>query len=197
MITQTSDAAPSTAERILDVAQRLAQTRGYNGFSYADIAGEIGITKASLHYHFPTKAQLGRALIERYTERFESALGAISASGVAAPGKLEGYVDLYESVLVADRLCLCGMFAAEIATLPEEMQDGVRRFFTITDTWLEHVFAEGRATATLDFEGEPMGAAVELTAALDGAMLVARAFDDLGRFTTVAARCLASYTARS
>ena len=75
-------ASPSTATRILDVAEGLAQTRGFNGFSYADIAAEIGITKASLHYHFPSKADLGRALVRRYTERFMDALDAIEASDV-------------------------------------------------------------------------------------------------------------------
>lgn len=68
-----------TAARILDIAERLAQTRGFNGFSYADISSELGITKASLHYHFATKATLGRALLLRYSEKFEAALTAIDA----------------------------------------------------------------------------------------------------------------------
>src|SRR5262249_60601726 len=68
----------TTRERVLDVAERLAQTRGFNGFSYADIAAEVGITTASLHYHFPAKADLGRALVERYTDGFQSALAAIA-----------------------------------------------------------------------------------------------------------------------
>ena len=56
---------PDTAARILDVAERLVQTRGFNGFSYADVASELDVTKASLHYHFPGKAELGQALIAR------------------------------------------------------------------------------------------------------------------------------------
>ena len=66
-----------TATRILDVAERLAQVRGFNGFSYADIAAEVGITKAALHYHFASKADLGKALISRYAARFGEALAAI------------------------------------------------------------------------------------------------------------------------
>src|SRR5829696_2811940 len=72
---------PPTASRILDEAERLAQTRGYNGFSYADVATVVGTTKAALHYHFPSKAELGRALVDRYTERFLAALDAIEARG--------------------------------------------------------------------------------------------------------------------
>src|SRR4030095_6595217 len=88
-------AAPQTSGQILDVAERLAQTRGFNGFSYADIATELGITKASLHYHYPTKADLGRALIDRYSTTFAAALAGIEESGVARPAQLERYVAIY------------------------------------------------------------------------------------------------------
>src|SRR5947207_472625 len=107
----------ATANRILDVAERLAQTRGFNGFSYADIAGQLGVTKASLHYHFPTKADLGTRLIQRYRDVFTTALAAIDASGVDARAKLRAYVAIYSAVLSNNRMCLCGMLAADYATL--------------------------------------------------------------------------------
>src|SRR5215204_4399840 len=100
---------PPTASRILDEAERLAQTRGYNGLSYADVAAVVGTSKAALHYHFPSKADLGRALIERYTERFSAALAEIAASGAAPPERLQRYARLYADVVKQDRLCLCGM----------------------------------------------------------------------------------------
>src|ERR1700759_5519216 len=84
-----------TAERILDIAERLVQTRGFTNFSYADIAGELGITKASLHYHFPGKAELGQAVIARYGDRFADALGEIDRTVPAARAKLEAYAGLY------------------------------------------------------------------------------------------------------
>ena len=80
MATASRELKANTATRILDVAERLVQTRGFNGFSYADIAAELGITKASLHYHFAGKAELGEALIVRYGERFADALAAIDDS---------------------------------------------------------------------------------------------------------------------
>src|SRR5271170_6309988 len=88
-----------TAARILDVAERLVQVRGYNGFSYADIAAELQITKAALHYHFAGKAELGEALITRYARRFIAALGVLDAYASLAPGKLNGYVGVYLDVL--------------------------------------------------------------------------------------------------
>src|ERR1700733_8531548 len=89
-----SRTAPPTAAAtaILNVAERLAQTRGYNGFSYADISAQLGVTKASLHYHFPTKAELGRALIERYRTLFGAALVAIDQQTNNPCEKLRQYV---------------------------------------------------------------------------------------------------------
>src|SRR5271155_1306611 len=92
----------AAATAILDVAERLAQTRGYNGFSYADIAAELGVTKASLHYHFPSKAELGRALIVRYQAVFGAALHAIDRQAAKPLEKLRQYVRLYDSVMRND-----------------------------------------------------------------------------------------------
>src|SRR5437868_8318912 len=103
----------TTNERILDLAERLVQTRGYNGFSYADIAASLGVTKASLHYHFPAKAALGRQLIGRYERNFVRALEAIDAKVKSPREKLRRYAGIYADVLADDRMCLCGMLAAE------------------------------------------------------------------------------------
>src|SRR5437773_8986467 len=92
----------TTTTRILDVAERLVQTRGFNGFSYADIAAELHITKASIHYHFPSKAALGRALVERYAARFAAELVAIDGRLDDPAAKLDAYAALYGHVLRDD-----------------------------------------------------------------------------------------------
>src|SRR5215213_2190097 len=109
----TARRGSNTATRILDSAERLVQARGFNGFSYADVAAELGVTKASLHYHFAGKTELGQALITRYAERFFTALEQIEGSVPAAPAKLDAYAGLYADVLRGQRMCLCGMLAAE------------------------------------------------------------------------------------
>src|ERR1700690_1670053 len=100
-VTAPAAAAPLTpaATAILDVAEKLAQTRGYNGFSYADIAVELGVTKASLHYHFPSKAELGCALIERYRTVFAATLDDIDHQALEPHRRLQAYVGLYDSVM--------------------------------------------------------------------------------------------------
>jgi TetR/AcrR family transcriptional regulator, transcriptional repressor for nem operon len=178
-----------TAQRILEVAERLAQTRGFNGFSYADIAAELGITKASLHYHFATKAELGCALIAGYGQRFDAALARIDAA--SPPDTLRRYVQLYEDVLVRDRMCLCGMLAAEYSTLPPAMRAQLRSFFDKNEAWLANLLERGRKSGALHFEGSALEIARMLTAGLGGAMLLARSYEEPARFEATAKRLLA------
>ena len=178
------------ARAILDVAEELAQTRGYNGFSYADIAAKLGVTKASLHYHFASKAALGRALIARYQETFSAALDAIDRQSASPPEKLRRYVDLYDGVMRNDRLCLCGMLAAEYSTLPAPMQKGLKEFFHLNERWLSAVLEEGRKAGLLVFTGPPGERAEVILGALEGAMLVARSYGDARRFHVAAQHML-------
>jgi len=187
-----------TAVRILDVAEQLVQVRGFNGFSYADIAAELGITKAALHYHFAGKADLGEALIARYASRFAEALAAIDAaadgSAGAARARLAAFADLYTEVLRNRRMCLCGMLAAEYPTLPVPMQDAVLRFFDDSEAWLDSVLESGRADGSLSFAGPAPEAARMIIGSLEGAMLVARPYGDVSRFQAAAANLLAGLT---
>ena len=183
----------NTASRILDSAESLVQVRGFNGFSYADVAGELSLTTASLHYHFPGKAELGRALITRYAERFNAALAGIDREGGDAPAKLRAYARLYADVLRDHRMCLCGMLAAEYQTLPAPMRDAVIGFFDENEAWVEAVLAQGRDEGALAFEGSPREAARLIVSALEGAMLVARPYGDVERFDAAAERLLAGF----
>jgi TetR/AcrR family transcriptional repressor of nem operon len=182
-----------TATRILDVAERLVQLRGFNGFSYADIASELGVTKASLHYHFAGKAELGEALITRYAGRFGAALAEVDVRVDDAGAKLAAYAELYTDVLRGQRMCLCGMLAAEYETLPEPMRRAVMRFFDTNEAWLQSVLEEGRRQRTLAFAGPAREAAALIVSALEGAMLVARPYGDLARFRAAAERLLAGF----
>ncbi|HKC45898.1 MAG TPA: TetR/AcrR family transcriptional regulator [Burkholderiales bacterium] len=182
--------APDTAQRILDIAERLVQTRGFNGFSYADIAGALAVTKASLHYHFPTKAELGTRLIARYERAFLETLGEIDRTAGDARAKLARYAKIYADVLRNNRMCLCGMLAAEYATLPKPMKDEMRHFFDENERWLVAVLEEGRRSGTLKFSGSSLDVARALVGALEGAMMLARSYGEVARFEAVAGRLL-------
>jgi TetR/AcrR family transcriptional repressor of nem operon len=184
-----------TPARILDIAERLVQIRGFNGFSYADVAAELQITTAALHYHFTGKPQLGLALIDRYAVRFGAALGDLDARCDSAAGRLRGYVGLYRAVLLDGRMCLCGMLAAEYHTLPGGMRDSVLRFFDENEQWLESVLTQGAADHSLRFSGSAREAARLILASLEGALLIARSFEDTGRFESAATSLLAGLIA--
>ena len=185
-----SAAPQGQVSRILDVAEELTQKRGFNGFSYADIAEPLQVTKASLHYHFPSKTDLGRALIERYHASFSRALDDIDREVRGAADKLRRYAALYDSVIKNDRLCLCGMLAAEFATLPAPMQQALTAFFDLNERWLAAVLKDGRSGGALDFRDSPADRARILLGALEGAMLVARSYGDEKRFRAAANQLL-------
>jgi TetR/AcrR family transcriptional regulator, transcriptional repressor for nem operon len=191
MAATNSKKEPGTASRILDIAERLVQTRGFNSFSYADIATELGITKASLHYHFPGKAELGYALITRYGERFNGALEEIDRGLPDARTKLEAYADLYAGVLRGERMCMCGVLAAEFQTLPDPMREEVIRFFDENQTWLTALLEQGKLDGSLSFRGQPEDVAQGILSTLEGAMLVARPYGDLTRFDAAKNQLLA------
>lgn len=182
---------PRTSERILDSAERLVQLRGFNGFSYGDISRELGITTASLHYHFPGKAELGRALIDRYSQRFNAALAQIDRDVLDARAKLEAYADLYAQVLRGQRMCMCGILAAEFQTLPEDMRAAVIRFFDDNHRWLAAVLVDGQRSGSLKSTGSVDEVAQSILGTLEGAMLVARPYSDLNRFNQAAHHLIA------
>lgn len=184
-----------TADLILNSAEELVQRRGFNGFSYADISAELGMRKASLHYHFAGKTDLGEALIRRYTQHFAAALEAIDARTDDPRTKLEWYAALYADVLQRKRMCLCGILAAEYETLPEGMQRAVIAFFDENERWLEGVLEDGRRRGFLGFPGSSRESARTIIAGLEGAMLVARPYGDVARFQASAAQLLAGLVA--
>lgn len=183
-----------TSERILDIAERLVQTRGFSNFSYADIAAEMGITTASLHYHFPGKAELGQALITRYSQRFSDSLQQIGRDEPNARAKLQAYAGLYADVLRGQRMCMCGILAAEYETLPKPMRAEVIRFFDANQKWLADLLTEGSSDQTLTYSGDVDDIAQNILSTLEGAMLVARPYGDLQRFDAAANQLLSSLT---
>lgn len=188
-----------TPSRILDVAERLVETKGFGSFSYASVAAELNITKAALHYHYPGKAELGVALIARYAARFRDAIAAIDARGGTPAEKLSSYINLYAGFLGQQKMCLCCMLAAEFENLPAPMRAGVTRFLEDNERWLETVM-EQAATERAAREnykrlpGDAHGSAVLFLCALEGAMVVGRPVGDPGTFMAVASTLVANLT---
>jgi len=163
-----------TKEHILDIAQRLIQRRGVNGFSYADIAKEVGVSKASLHHHFATKTDLVSRLLDRYSAQLSGYLDTLMSDKSAAMDRLEGYANLYRKTLDSERVCMGGILSAEAITLDERVHPQLAHFFDLQLKWLVRVIEAGRATGELTQSGTPAQDASAIIAALQGGLIVSR-----------------------
>jgi len=178
-----------TADQILDLAEMLIQTRGYTAFSYQDIADAMGIRKASIHYHFPSKTDLGVSVIERYSKRFGAALDEIAADD-STPSMimLDHYIEPYiRFSKTPDQVCLSGALAGEILALPEDMRRWVDRFFEWHQTWLARILKRGVERGEFVLTAPPEKMARFLFGALQGALLVKRTTGDTAQMRDVIA----------
>jgi TetR/AcrR family transcriptional repressor of nem operon len=168
---QTND----TAERLLDRAQELIQNRGYNAFSYRDLAEDIGIKTASIHYHFPSKQDLGAALMQRYHGELNLALGRIDQSGQTQLQKIKGFIKLYSVTEKHHAICLCGSLAADRETLPQALQEAVDSYLQRSEEWVAEQIRKGLASGEFKTKTDPRDLGAALVSGLQGGLIVARA----------------------
>jgi len=165
----------STRNQILDCAQGLIQTRGYNGFSFRDIAGDIGIKSASIHYYYPGKTDLAVAVASKYRADFMEATQSIAASSKPAHEILSAYASLFEVTLKSEnKLCLCGMLASEVNSVDPELRVEISGFFKEQHELLTGVLSKGQSTGEIDENLDPESFAKTFLATLEGAMMMAR-----------------------
>lgn len=187
----------TTLEQILDAASHLVQTRGYHAFSYADISEEVGIRKASIHYYFPSKTDLGKALVSRYRKDFGRKVEMIAHQTHGVDQQLQRYAQVFRDILRGagphdtGRICLCGVLAAEWQGLPEAVREEVQAFFSENEAWLTGIMEAGCATGALHFQGPVSVQAATFLAGLEGAMLSARARQDVTLYCAIAHQLLA------
>jgi TetR/AcrR family transcriptional repressor of nem operon len=166
-----------TADLLLDAAQELIQKRGHNSFSYKDLAAVVDIRTASIHYHFPTKADLGEALVERYLESLEVVLIQINSKARSSKAKLKRFMGLYKETESRGCICLCGSLASDIVTLPEPVQKAVSRYLDRSRAWIANTLSEGVKRGEFKLAGKPVELASALLASLQGSLVISRALD--------------------
>jgi len=163
-------------ERILTAAELRARTGGYNGFSFRDLAEDVGVKSSSVHYHFPTKAELGEALARRYAERARARLG--DAAALAPEAAVARVVALFrDALLVDDRMCLCGLLGAEHDALPPAVAAAVADFFRLVLDFLS-------AACGASWRGSSPSS---LLARLEGGLILSRSLRDNRLFEAIAA----------
>ena len=172
------------AQEILDLAQNLFQERGYNSFSYRDLSKQVGIRTSSIHYYFPTKGDLAKALVVRYREHFKRAFSQINAQASDPKKRLELYLQLFiDGFRSCKRVCLCSMLASDFINLPEGVQKEVKGLFSDNEGWIAGVLEEGRKSGVFEFKGSPERMARIIFSALEGSTISARIFENEHRLS--------------
>ena len=172
----------------MKVARSMVQARGYNALSFREIAKELGVKSAAIHYYFPTKGDLGAALARGYTEQGQNYLEEL-ASLTHLGDRMAGYVSIFRQALKDDnRMCLCGIMAAEQHDLPQEVRIEVDRFTDLNVAWLSDQLRDVQPDAS---DGDREERALSIFAAIEGAQLVARGRGDISVYD----RAISSYRA--
>jgi len=170
---------PDTRETILSVARETAQAHGYGGLSFRELARQVGIRSASLHYHFPTKADLGAALARRYAEEAKATLDGFWNEAPNTVLALRKYTGVFRRALEdGNRMCMCGFMAAESDDLPRAVRAEVRAFADVNVAWLAKVLSAAAVPV-------PEQRALAIFAAVGGAQLAARSRGDVAVYDRI------------
>ncbi|MFF0924372.1 MULTISPECIES: TetR/AcrR family transcriptional regulator [Rhizobium] len=165
-------------EMVMSAAKATVQAHGYNALSFRELAKEVGIKSASVHYHFPTKGDLAAALARRYTEEGSAFLAELLATSEEATWCMDRYAEIFRAALANDnRMCLCGIMSAELDDLPMEVRTEVAKFAAMNVGWLTKVLLRARPLAS---DQDLQEHAMAIFAAIEGAQLVARGCRDIG-----------------
>lgn len=156
-----------TKTKILDLAERFTQERGFSGFSYLDIAADIGIKSASIHYHFKCKDDLAVALVSRTHEMHTKSFQDLDATMKSPKKRLEYLIQYFQGYATDKKFCMCGMFAAELHSVSPAVRRLLNRYFTDFQAWLAKQFSE-MGVKNADQQ------ALQFLSALEGALLLAR-----------------------
>ena len=156
----------------------MIQERGYNGFSYRDLADLIGIKTSSIHYYFPQKEDLLLAVVQQYQARWHAAIQTIDPT-LRADAKLRAYVDVHRRAFCGtERICLGAALAAELGALPACARRGLQDFYAANETWLTNLLEQGAREGSLRVPGDLRASARALYAALQGSLVSARLFEE-------------------
>lgn len=182
----------TTSDEILASARTLIMSGGYNGFSYADIAEVVGIRKASIHHHFPSKVDLVRTLVIRYREEAEAGVAGMERNVQDPLELLKTYAGYWVRCIedASMPFCVCALLASELPALPPEVAVEVKAFFRFLSTWLTAVMERGSKEGTLNLSSDPNVEAEAFMASVHGAMLSARAYGTPEVFATILAPTL-------
>ncbi|MEQ8925414.1 MAG: TetR/AcrR family transcriptional regulator [Fulvivirga sp.] len=140
----------STKSTIINLADRLIRQNGYHAFIYADIATRLKIKNAAVHYHFPTKGDLGAAIIDKSRDQFRTATEAWNE--LPAKIQLENFISMYSSIGTQHLICFMGALGPSIDSLPTVMQKALNTASSEIRSWLQSTLETAQAEGSVYFK---------------------------------------------
>ena len=169
----------------MDLAESFLQDKGFNGFSYAHIAAELGVRNAAIHYHFPSKEELVCAVIQRYRDRFQLWINNARVKNLSPLEKLDWFFSIYTDARADNgKVCLAGSLETEFNSLPGSLREQTEALTHELLAWLQATLQEGREAGVFQFNGDPADKAALILSSLQGGLQMARALGT-GKFHTV------------
>ncbi|MBY0415320.1 MAG: TetR/AcrR family transcriptional regulator [Bdellovibrionales bacterium] len=162
-----------TKRKALDLAQEYLQTLGFNGFSFQTIADALGIKKASLHYYFSSKEEMGLAIMHEYEEGHK--VWAEKVKDLPANLKLEKMIKGFSSLSKKNyMICPVGSFSTDFNSSTPKLQAKVKKFHIMIRDWLIETINQGKSEEIIKKNLDAEVGADLFLATLQGAVQVAR-----------------------
>ena len=164
--------AITTKAKIINLAEELIRTKGYTAFSYKDIATVLKVKNAAIHYHFPSKEQLGRAVLERTRTQFKEA----TASWASLPylEQLQRLMNIYKRSHQQQWVCLVGALGPAYPALPASMQVSLTQMTLEIKTWTMALLEKGKAAQVFDFKESIEEKSLMIVTALLSSLILSR-----------------------
>ena len=161
-----------TRDDIILLADSLIRIKGYNGFSYRDISAEMEVRNATIHHYFPTKSELGVAVIDRELQKI--LLNKELYKYLPGDEQLKKVVEIFYRTREKGQICLMGALTSDYCVLPTAMQAGLRRLSESLLEWVAACLEKARTEQRLDFQGESTDRALLFLSAMLSALLFSR-----------------------
>lgn len=171
-----------TKIKLLNCAQNLIQRVGVNAMSYNDLSKEVGIRKASIHYHFPKKEDMIVAILNRCNINFGHGYHVIMNSGQTPKEKLYAVADIFENGLRKGKVCIIGMLSVEFSSLGPAVQQSASYAIESSSKIFERAFIQAIEEKMLPDDFASYDAAYGFFSFLLGAQILSRCQNDLENF---------------
>ncbi|RPD39985.1 TetR/AcrR family transcriptional regulator [Chitinophaga barathri] len=161
-----------TKEKIVSLADKLIRVKGFNAFSYKDISDPLQVKNAAIHYHFPTKSDLGMEVLDKELRSLEE--NSAKWKKLPEDEQLIKFCGVFRKHCNNGNVCLMGSLAPDYETLSPEMQQKVQQMAATILEWMTGCLEQGRKHKRFRFKGDAGDRALLVISNLQSSLLLSR-----------------------